>query len=118
VRHAYANSDGNANSDTYTDGDANGTFGDANGDSNSYAYTDSDSYGYGDSYCHCHVYCHSYGDCHTNSRGHTTGAGYSYPKTSHNTEASAVALIGIVKAGTRERNLASSPLAVREHAND
>ena len=59
---------------------------------NSYAY----SYGYG--------YCYCYGNFHTNADGYDTPAGYSYSKTSTNAEASAVALIGTVKAGTREIN--------------
>jgi hypothetical protein len=66
--------------------------GNGNCDGGSHSDSHGDSHGYG--YCYCH----------TNAYGYTDAAGYSYSKTSPNAEASPVALIGTVKAGTRETN--------------
>jgi hypothetical protein len=72
---------------------------------------DANSYSYSDSCCYC------YGDCYidayfnANSHAHTASAGYSYSKTSPDAEASPVALIGTVKAETRETNSRVSPPA-------
>ena len=77
----------------YANVNANG-LANCNGNCDGGSHSDShgDSHGYG--YCHCH----------TNAYGYTDAAGYSYSKTSPNAEASPVALIGTVKAGTRETN--------------
>jgi len=77
-------------------------------DANANSYCDRDCYGdsYANSYTYSYgyCYCYGYGNFHTNADGYDTSAGYSYSKTSTNAEASAVALIGTVKAGTREIN--------------
>ena len=72
----------------------------SNGNRNSHG----NSYSHG--YCHCYSYsnCHTNAYCNSNSYAYTDPAGYAYSKTSPNPEASPVALIGTVKAGTRETN--------------
>ena len=73
-----------------------------NGDSNCNCNSHTNSYGYGYSYGDGDSYTNA--DCNANSYAYTDPAGYSYSKTAHNAEASAVASIRTVKAGTRETN--------------
>jgi hypothetical protein len=115
MRHAnsYANCD--SNSYPYTDGNANSDANaDANADShsNSYAYTDGDSdrdtytdsnsYSYGDGY--------GYGN--TDGNSHSAAEASTDAEAISDTAATSLALVENLKAGTRERKLASSPPAV------
>jgi len=74
------------------------------------ADADANSHGYSHCYSCCHGHCYCYCDCHinaycnANSYAYADPAGYSYSKTSTNAEASPVALLEPVKAGTREMN--------------
>jgi hypothetical protein len=113
MRHAYGYANGDSNSYAYTDGYANG---------DSDTYTDSNTYS--DTYTDAHTYGHSHGNGHANTDGNSHGYGntdgnsHSAAETKPDTEAasdtaaSPVALVENLKAGTRERKLASSPPAV------
>ena len=85
----------------------------ANADANSHveSNTDCDSYGDIDSHGNCNRDVHANANRNANSYAHPGAAGYAYSKTSPDAEASPVALIGTVKAGTRENNSRVSPPA-------
>src|SRR6266446_1683455 len=89
MRHAY----GYANGDTYADANA-----DSHGDGNGDAYTDAntDSHGYGN----------------TDGNSHSAAETKPDTKAASDTAATSLALVENLKAGTRERKLASSPPAV------
>ena len=94
--NCHANTDGNAYRHSYVHGHGNGDANtDANGDGYSYGHVY--TYGHGDS--HYHTYCNAY------ARGQTDADAQAASSSS----SAGGALIGPVKAGTREQNLASSP---------
>ena len=110
-----------------------GSFGHADGNGNSgckrYAY----SYGDGNSNCNCnsntdaHTYGYSHGhantdanaDSHgygnTDGNSHSAAEAYTDAEAAFDTAATSLALVENLKAGTRERKLASSPAAVQVH---
>jgi hypothetical protein len=116
VRHANGNtnchSNGYANTDSYTNGYAN-TDSHAYGHSNGYANTDSYAYGHSNSYANTdsYAYSHSYahGAFNTYSNAYAGGQTYADAQAAAAASSAGRAIIGTVKAGTREQNLASSP---------
>jgi hypothetical protein len=88
--HRHANADANTDSDTYSDGNADSY---RDGDTNTDTNADSHSYGHGDSAAAAHPDddAQTYADAQAAADASSAGA-----------------LIGTLKAGTRERNLASS----------
>lgn len=103
-----ANSHGNA--DGYSFGHPDG-YCDGNGYNNSYRYSYSYSYTDRDD--------HSYGDPDGNCVGNA--AAYADAEAASNAQAASITVPGTIKAGTRERKLASSPLTrwigcSKEHA--
>jgi hypothetical protein len=108
-----------ADGNTYTDGNTDSyTHANANSHGHSYTYANSHSHVYAYCYCNGNAYAHANGDSHSygdgdshtdsyciaNSHVHTDAAGDSYRKTSADPAAPTVALIGTLKAGTRETN--------------
>ena len=112
MRHANGNADGDsngyANTDSYTNCDSNGyanTDSYANGHSNGYANTDS----YTNGHCNSYGDGHSYGHFNTYSNSYAGGQTYADTQAAAAASSAGRAIIGTVKAGTREQKLASSP---------
>ena len=111
VWNAHANAYGFAISHTYTDGNANSH---SYGDSHTYTDGNADSHTHTD--CNTDGYTHANTNSHGNSYSHSDRASsvadaHSYAQTYADAEAAADAssasLIGTLKVGTREKNLAS-----------
>jgi hypothetical protein len=83
------------NSNSYGDGDGNG-----NGNGNGYSHT----YGYSNSDRHGHGYGDPNGNCVANA------AVYADAKAASDATSAPITVTGTIKAGTRERKLASFPL--------
>ena len=106
------NTNSHSDSHTYADGDANShsyshTYADSDANSHAYADGNADCHSYG--YSYCHSYSHGNGDC-ASSVANPDYHAQTYTHAQARADASSAgALIGTVKAGTREQNLASSP---------
>src|SRR6266481_5820349 len=91
-------------------------YGYANGDSNSHAYSYSNANAYADSYTYtdANTYSNSYAYTNTYANVDAYGPAETKPdtKAASDTAATSLALVENLKAGTRERKLASSPPAV------
>jgi hypothetical protein len=86
---------------------------DAYGNCNGYShtYTDCNTNSHGNSYCYCnsnsYSHCHGNSDC-ASSVAHAHGDAQTYADAEAAAHAPSAGLIGALKAGTREKNLASS----------
>ena len=104
--YSYRYGDANSNSYSYSYSDCHGDcnrYGNAPRYSNAHRYSNSDSKRY--AYCNCNCYCfgdsyrYSYRDPNRNSV--TNAPGYTNAQTAPDT---GTALIGTIRAGTREQN--------------
>jgi hypothetical protein len=86
---------------------------DSDANSNVYADSDANSYSYSDGYSNSDGDGHSdsYGDCdgHFDANRHSPAQNYADAEASADASSAGAALTEPVKAGTRERKLASSP---------
>jgi hypothetical protein len=101
LTYTYSYADSHSNGDTHTDGNAD-----------SHRYGNSYSYGNSNVYCNSHINADSH--CYSNSASCVANPNYSAQnyadaQAAADESSSGRALSGTLKAGTRERHLASSP---------
>ena len=108
--HADANSDGNGDGDghaysyTYTDANA-----DSHSDSHPYSYANTNANSHGNGHANTDANCNSHGYGNTDGNSHSAAEAYTDAEAAFDTAATSLALVENLKAGTRERKLASSP---------